>query len=70
MFNIDGLPENGSFRITQPIKRSGPDGEATDTGHTYGDGFARKATSKAIHLNSGDAQKGDKRGGLFCIHKV
>ncbi len=70
MFNIDGLPDTGPFRITQPIKRSGPDEEAMDTGHAYGDGFARQATSKAMHLNSGYAQKGDKRGGLFCIHKV
>ena len=56
MFNIDGLPDNGPFCITQPIKRPGPDGEAMDTGHAYGDGFARKATSKAMHLNSGDDQ--------------
>ena len=70
MFNIDGLPDNGPFLITQTIKQPGPDGEAMDTGHAYGDGFARKATSKAMHLNSGDALKGDKRGGLFCNHKV
>ena len=66
MFNIDGLPDNGPFLITQTIKQPGPDEEAMDTGHAYGGGFAWKA----MHLNSGGALKGDKRGGLFCDHKV
>ena len=70
MFNIDGLPDNGPFCITQPIKRPGPDGESMDTGHAYGYGVARKATPKAMHLNSGDTLKGGKRGGLFWNHKV
>jgi hypothetical protein len=70
LFKIDGLPDNSPVPITQTIKQPGPDGEAMDTGHAYGDGLAWKATSKVMHLNSGDALKGDKRGGLFCNHKV
>ena len=70
MFNIGGLPGNSPVLINQTIKQPGPDGEATDTGHAYEDGFARKATSKAMHLNSGDELKEDKRGGLFCNHNV
>ena len=70
MINIDSLPDNGPFLITQTIKQPEPNGEAMDTGHAYGDGFARKATSNAIHLSSGNALKEDKRGGLFCNHKV
>jgi hypothetical protein len=69
-FNIDGLPDNGPDPITQTIKQPEIDGEAMDTDQAYGDGFARKATSKAMHLNPGDALRGDKRGGLFCNHKV
>ena len=70
MINIDSLPDNGPFPVTQTIKQPEPDGEAMDTGHAHGDGFARKATSKAMHLSSGNALKGDKRCGLFCDHKV
>ena len=70
MFNIDGPPENGPNPITQTIKQPGIDGEAMDTGQAYGVGFAWRATSKAMHLNSRDALRGDKRGGLFCNHKV
>ena len=77
MINIDSLQDNGPFLITQTIKQPEPNGEAMDTGYANGDGLARKATSKAMHLNSGDALKGDTRGGLFCnarfklhLHKV
>jgi hypothetical protein len=42
----------------------------TDSSHGYGDGFSKETTSKTMHQNSGDALKGDKRGGLRRKHKV